>query len=110
MRHIYIGLPLTDLPPCASPTGISAGWADVYDSTLSGQYFVVDNVPSGQYYIQLTVNPRYCEVGDTDCPSGCTQGQQGTEYEATTGKSYCHMLMESDYVNNVAWAGPITIP
>lgn len=36
--------------------GISAGWADVYDSTLSGQYLVIDDLPDGNYTLQATTN------------------------------------------------------
>ncbi|WP_247729305.1 lysyl oxidase family protein [Halovivax limisalsi] len=36
--------------------GISAGWADVYDSSLPGQYLVIDGVPDGNYTLQATTN------------------------------------------------------
>lgn len=36
--------------------GISAGWADVYDSSLPGQYLVIDSLPDGEYTLQATTN------------------------------------------------------
>lgn len=36
--------------------GISAGWADVYDSSLPGQYLVIDGLPDGEYTLQATTN------------------------------------------------------
>lgn len=36
--------------------GISAGWADVYDSSLPGQYLVIDTLPDGNYTLQATTN------------------------------------------------------
>lgn len=36
--------------------GISAGWADVYDSTLPGQYLVIDGLPDGEYTLRATTN------------------------------------------------------
>jgi hypothetical protein len=36
--------------------GISAGWADWYDSTLSGQYVSIDGLPNGNYRLQVTTD------------------------------------------------------
>ncbi|MDS0477947.1 lysyl oxidase family protein [Natrinema sp. 1APR25-10V2] len=36
--------------------GISAGWADVYDSSLPGQYLVIDALPDGTYTLRATTN------------------------------------------------------
>lgn len=36
--------------------GISAGWADVYDSSLAGQYLVIDGLPDGAYTLEATTN------------------------------------------------------
>ncbi len=36
--------------------GISAGWADVYDSSLPGQYLVIDTLPDGVYTLRATTN------------------------------------------------------
>lgn len=38
--------------------GISAGWADVYDSTLPGQYLVIDGLPDGEYTLEATTNAK----------------------------------------------------
>ena len=37
--------------------GITAGWADIYDSSLECQYLDITGVPSGNYNLRLTVNP-----------------------------------------------------
>lgn len=37
--------------------GISAGWSDVYDSTLPDQYINVASVPDGFYFLEVTVDP-----------------------------------------------------
>jgi hypothetical protein len=36
--------------------GISAGWSDVYDHTLDGQWIDVTDVPPGDYTLEATVN------------------------------------------------------
>lgn len=50
------------------PQGLSAGWADIYDSNLPGQFVDVTNVPDGDYCFSSTVNPVRrlveSEVGD----------------------------------------------
>ena len=50
------------------PQGLSAGWADVYESSLPGQFVDVTNVPDGDYCFSSTVNPARrlveAEVGD----------------------------------------------
>ena len=38
--------------------GITAGWADIYDSSLECQYLDITGVPSGNYNLRLTVNPE----------------------------------------------------
>lgn len=38
-------------------TGISVGWADVYDASVPGQYIDVTGLPSGDYTLQVEVNP-----------------------------------------------------
>lgn len=40
-----------------SDQGITAGWADVYDSALDCQFLDVTGVPAGNYLLRLTVNP-----------------------------------------------------
>ena len=37
--------------------GIQAGWADVYDSGLPGQWIEIGDLPPGNYQLELTVNP-----------------------------------------------------
>lgn len=37
--------------------GIQAGWGDVYDSGLPGQWIEIDDLPAGDYQLELTVNP-----------------------------------------------------
>ena len=36
--------------------GITAGWADIYDKTISGQWIDVTGLPSGTYTVRVTVN------------------------------------------------------
>jgi hypothetical protein len=36
--------------------GISAGWADLYDRTLDGQWIDITDVPPGSYTLEATVN------------------------------------------------------
>ncbi|PCR88734.1 lysyl oxidase family protein [Natrinema ejinorense] len=36
--------------------GISAGWADIYDSSLPGQYLVIDSLSDGKYTLRATTN------------------------------------------------------
>lgn len=44
---------------CNSNQGISAGWADVYNSGLACQFIVVDTIPDGDYTLQSTTNTRH---------------------------------------------------
>jgi hypothetical protein len=37
--------------------GIQAGWADIYDSGLPGQWIEIGDLPAGTYQLELTVNP-----------------------------------------------------
>ncbi len=84
--------------------GISAGWTDIYDWKLGGQYFVLDGgdgqvpVPPGQYIIRITVNPGYVPAKKEVC-----------RYADPNRPGVCHQLPESDYENNVAQV-TITIP
>jgi len=39
--------------------GISAGWSDLYDHNLPGQYVVLDGVPDGDYTLQVTTNAQH---------------------------------------------------
>ena len=73
--------------------GISAGWTDTYRFFLGGQYFVLDGgdgqdpVPPGRYVIRITANPPFTPVAGEPCPYS-----DGT---------FCRMLPESNYANNV---------
>lgn len=40
-----------------SNQGIQAGWGDVYDSGLPGQWIEIGDLPAGDYQLELTVNP-----------------------------------------------------
>lgn len=80
--------------------GISVGWADVYDRTLDGQFFVLDEpgaeVPPGDYTIRISVNPPFV-CGDQD----------GARPRDAAGM--CHNFPELDYDNNVGETR-VTIP
>jgi hypothetical protein len=39
--------------------GISAGWADIYNSGLDCQWIDVTGVPSGRYVLQVEINPAH---------------------------------------------------
>jgi len=71
--------------------GISTGWADVYDRTLAGQYFVLDDppLPAGDYLLRITVDPPFQREKPTDaCPAVDPDGN-------------CRMFLEKSYENNV---------
>ena len=40
-----------------SNQGIQAGWADVYSSSLSGQWIVITGLPAGNYILEVEVDP-----------------------------------------------------
>lgn len=40
-----------------STQGIQAGWGDVYDSGLPGQWIEIGDLPAGDYQLELIVNP-----------------------------------------------------
>ncbi len=44
---------------CNSDQGISAGWADVYHSSLPCQFVVIDGIPDGDYTLQSTTNTQH---------------------------------------------------
>lgn len=37
--------------------GVSSGWADIYDKTISGQWLDVTGLPGGSYLLRVTLNP-----------------------------------------------------
>lgn len=88
--------PRAGLPGIPGNQGISTGWADVYDKSLSGQLFVVDDLPEGRYVIRIVVNPPFVPLGGEPCPH-------------RDSANLCHMLPESDFSNNIG-AVAITIP
>jgi hypothetical protein len=55
-----------------SNQGITAGWADVYDSALDCQYLDVTGVPAGAYTLRLTVNPGGL-FGESDMTNNTAQ-------------------------------------
>jgi hypothetical protein len=55
---------------CNTNQGISAGWADLYNSSLPCQYIVIDGVPDGDYTLQSTTNSQ--RVVPEDCYSDNT--------------------------------------
>ncbi len=40
-----------------SSQGIQAGWADVYSSSLSGQWIDITGLPAGNYVLEVTMDP-----------------------------------------------------
>jgi hypothetical protein len=40
-----------------SAQGIQAGWGDVYDSGLPGQWIEIGDLPAGNYQLEIVVNP-----------------------------------------------------
>jgi hypothetical protein len=48
--------------------GISAGWADLYNSRLPGQYVVIDGVRDGNYTLQVTTDygGMFAETNEDD--------------------------------------------
>jgi hypothetical protein len=45
--------------------GISRGWADVYGSSLDGQWLDVTGITPGNYSLRVTVNPLNVSSGGT---------------------------------------------
>jgi hypothetical protein len=43
---------------CFSNMGLSAGWGDIYESTLDCQFIDVTGIPGGDYVLSVTVNPQ----------------------------------------------------
>lgn len=50
---------------CNVNQGISAGWADVYNSGLPCQFIVIDGVPDGDYTLVSTTNSKHIIPEDT---------------------------------------------
>lgn len=49
----------------ATATGISSGWADLYNGGVPCQYIGIDNVTNGDYTLQSTTNAKH--VVSEDC-------------------------------------------
>jgi hypothetical protein len=49
---------------CNANQGISAGWADLYNSSLPCQYIVIDGIPDGDYTLQSTTNSKHIVTED----------------------------------------------
>ena len=49
---------------CNSNQGISAGWADLYNSSLPCQYIQIDTLSDGDYTLQSTTNSKNVVVED----------------------------------------------
>ena len=50
---------------CNANQGISAGWADLYNSNLACQFIVIDGVPDGDYVLVSTTNAQHLIPEDT---------------------------------------------
>lgn len=67
--------------------GISAGWADTYESNLAGQRLDLARVPDGRYAIRSTVDPenRALEIADTNNTSVIYVQLTGDQIERLPG-------------------------
>jgi hypothetical protein len=85
--------------------GLSAGWGDVYDKNLDGQFFLLgpadaksagrpipkllpELLPAGEYEIRIVVNPGFEQIPGGPCPH-------------KDGLGLCRLFEESKYSNNV---------
>ena len=39
--------------------GIQAGWSDIYDGGLPGQWIDITGIPAGDYQLEITINPEH---------------------------------------------------
>ena len=39
--------------------GIQAGWSDIYDGGLAGQWIDITGIPAGDYDLEITINPEH---------------------------------------------------
>jgi hypothetical protein len=83
---------------CGSPAragnqGLAVGWTDIYDRSLDGQFFLLNDpgapVPPGPYALRVTVNPAFVRAPSDPCP-------------VTDVAGLCRVFAESNYENNVA--------
>jgi hypothetical protein len=85
--------------------GLTAGWGDVYDKNLDGQFFLLgpadaksaghpipkllpELLPAGEYEIRIVVNPGFEQTPGGPCPH-------------KDGLGLCRLFEESKYSNNV---------
>ena len=57
--------PIAQFTNCNVDQGISAGWADLYGSSLACQYIVIDGIPDGDYTLESTTNSRHVVIEDS---------------------------------------------
>jgi hypothetical protein len=64
-KQAFCLMDIEQMDPQAGPAkyscgdqGVTAGWADVYDSSLPCQYIIIDGVPDGDYRLVATTNYR----------------------------------------------------
>jgi hypothetical protein len=52
----------------ANPLGVSVGWADLYNKSISTQRIDVTGLPDGQYWLEVEIDPldRVLETDDTN--------------------------------------------
>jgi hypothetical protein len=62
-----------------SDQGIQAGWSDIYDSGLPGQWIDVTGLPAGTYTLEITMNPEQAllEADYTNNTTGDPGGDPG---------------------------------
>ncbi len=49
----------TDYKFSCEDQGIQAGWSDIYDGGLPGQWIDITGVPAGDYDLEITINPEH---------------------------------------------------
>jgi Lysyl oxidase/von Willebrand factor type A domain len=66
IEHLSPWGPVTkQFTDCNINQGISAGWADVYNSCLPCQFIVIDGIPDGDYTLVSTTNSKHIIPEDT---------------------------------------------
>ncbi len=56
----------------SNPLGVSVGWADLYTSTLPGQWIDATGLPDGQYWLEVIIDPNNF-VQETDDTTNTTR-------------------------------------
>ncbi len=61
LLHYDSSIPGHNDPPgydsCGTLQGLRPGWADIYNSSLAGQFIDLTGIPDGTYYLEATVDP-----------------------------------------------------